>query len=417
MLNFLLNIAQTYTIPASKSQLSGFIATLVMIAGPFVGTFMFVRSSNKLFGAAMGAVSKAGAGARKAAMGWAKGRQEGSAFGRARAWSKSVREANRVEKQGKMTGPRGLYNKGMSLVAGAGSTNDIRKWGANAGKYQASAVNRAAIYDDKIHKEDKENAAAEFARNGIQGPLMVAHARSGRVARFDKDGKLEYGRKLTEAEHSAAIDWTMSQGKLEERMSLYGSDWASTPRNPENRRALDALTLGYFQKDVSRFGNTYGGGLGAGKSGGDVGVSNAVLANMAQGKTSAEALLDNDMAQRLADVGSMTDTEMIDYVNNTKALSDVAAKLGGAKQFVDNFRTNAKTVTKYIYDTPELNSRIKPEYAGALDEVNKNTYDPDRVKRAADEHADRVSSAAGLPKTPQDKIEPVAGFNTIGQKT
>lgn len=417
MLHFIV-LFSAYTVPATKNQLTVFIALLVLILGPFVGTFMFVKNASKAFGALSGAINKLGAGARKAAMGWAKGRQEGSTFGRARAWSKAVRDASRVEKQGKMTGPRGLYNKGMSFVAGAGSTNDIRKWGANAGKYQASAVNRAAIYDDKIHKEDKENAAAEFARNGIQGPLMVAHARSGRVARWNKDkGEYEYGRKLTEAEHAAAIDWTMSQGKLEERMSLYGSDWASTPRNPENRRALDALTMGYFQKDVSRFGNTYGGGLGAGTAGGDIGVSNAVLANMAQGKTAAEALLDNDMAQRLADVGSMSNADMVAYVNKTEGLKTVADKLGGADEFVRRFRANAATVTQHIYDTPELNSRIKPEYAGALQEVNTNTYDTARVTRAATEHADRIASAAGLPKTPQDKIDPVAGFNTIGQKT
>lgn len=353
---------------------------------------------------------------------WAGEKKQNARFQQARQWNKAYRDANRVSRFGRTDGFQGALNK-MNSYAGGVGVGMPNKWGENAGSYLRSATNKAAAYDNKIFKEDEENAAAEFARNGIQGPLMVAHARTGRVARYKRDengnltNELEYGRKLTEAEHAAAINWTMSQGKLEERMALYGSDWASEERNPGNRRALDALSSGYFQKDVARFGNTYGGKLGAGKAGGDISVSNAVLANMAQGKTAAEALLDNDMAQRVADVGSMSNADLIAHINADDQLKALADSKGGAAKLVASFRLNAKEVTDKIYNTPDLNSRIKPEYAEALRELNSDAYNAGRTTRATGENAERVAAAAKLANNQsQDTITIDPNFSAIGQQ-
>lgn len=382
------------------------MAYAIIAIGPIVGSYMVVKNSSKLTGAMFGALNKAGKGLSKMATKWAKERYEGSQFKQARNYRKAVKDSERIERHGQMTGDSATarYNRLMSRVAGS----------KYAKGYQTSATNKAAAYSDKIFREDQENAAAEFARNGIQGPLMVAHARSGRVARYNEEtGELEYGRELTEAEHAAAIAWTMSQGKLEERMDLYGSDWASTRRNDKNRRALDTLTAGYFQKDVSRFGNSFGGRLGAGLAGGDVGVSNAILSNMAQGKTAPEALLDNDMAQRLADIGSMSDTDLINHINSTESLRALATAGGGTvEEFVGKFRANAKDVTQGIYDTPDLNSRIKPEFAEALKEVNQGVYASSRRTNKTV----KAAAAAGIPVRPPGTLNIVAGFDAIGQK-
>lgn len=393
------------------------LAYAVVGLGPAVGTYMFIKNSSKISGALAGAVSKAGAGLKKRTNEWAKERQQNSRFTQARQWNKAVRDANRVARFGKTTGIQGGLNKLNSYAAGAGFS-DPRKWGENAGKYQASSINKAAIYEDKLFKDDKENANAEFARNGIQGPLMVAHARSGRVAKSDGQGGFTYGRKLTEAEHSAAVEWTMANGKLAERMAVYGSDWAAKGRTEENRRALDTLNDGYFHvnKDVARFGNTFGGKLGSGSVGGDMGVNNAVLANMAAGKTASEALLDNDMAQRVADIGSLSDAALVQHVTSTQALSDTAAGLGlSPTEFVAKFRQNATTVTNTILRNKDYRGRVKPEFAGAINEVASGTYDPQRTARATSDSTRRTQRAQSLAASgAQEPINIDSKLTTIG---
>lgn len=381
---------------------------VAMTAAPAGLLYMFVANQNKLMNMVTGGIGKLAKAARKSTTGWAKEKQGNSRFARARAWNKSLKEANRIERQGKMTGFQGGLNKAVSFAAGP-SLNP-RKWRENAGKYQASAVNRAAIEADKIFKEDKGNAAAEYAKNGIGGPLMVEHARSGRVVKQNADGSFSYGRKLTEAEHSAAVEWTMANGKLAERQKVYGSDWAAKGRTPEYSRALDTMNDGYFHvnKDVARFGNKFGGSMTSGSVGGDLGVDNAAFLNMASGKTSAEAIIDNDMAQTLANLSALSDTDLATRFE--KLVPQELADQGVTPdQYVAMFRANVKQSAETVFSTRELNAKVKPEFAGALKELAKlQAPDAKRLKDAADHHTEVQAS--------KDKIEQPGGQDEITTK-
>lgn len=426
MINHTLQLVAAYTMPTGASEFTILLAMLIAIIGPFAGTYMFMKNASKLFSAATGALSKVGKGAQKWAMGWAKERQGNSRFAQARAWNKSLKDAQRVERYGKTSGLQGVLNKGASVAAGGDLLNpkSWKDWQTNARKYQASAVNRAAINDDKIFKEDKDNAAAEFARNGIQGPLMVEHARAGRVVKDtgkkDADGKAiyEYGRKLTESEHSAAVEWAMSNAKLSERMDVYGADWATTPRNDSNRRALDTLNDGYFHvnKDVARFGNTFGGKMTAGVVGGDMGVNNAIFSNMTAGKTASEALIDNDMAQAAADLYSLDDTQLKAIVKKSGLLTREQTDAGWDEQkFVDEFRKNAEGVTGTILKNKDLRARVKPEFLGAITEMATSTRSATRATDATaklaklNDKEDRVNDK----KPQQDLIIKESEYRTI----
>jgi len=381
---------------------------VTMTAAPAGLLYLYITNQNKLMNMMTGGIGKLAKAARKSTTGWAKEKQGNSRFARARAWNKSLREANRIERQGKMTGIQGRLNKAASLAAGP-SLNP-RKWRENAGKYQASAVNRAAIEADKIFKEDKGNAAAEYAKNGIGGPLMVEHARSGRVVKQNADGTFSYGRKLTEAEHSAAVEWTMANGKLAERQKVYGSDWAAKGRTPEFSRALDTMNDGYFHvnKDVARFGNKFGGSMTSGSVGGDLGVDNAAFLNMASGKTSAEAIIDNDMAQTLANLSALSDT---DLVTRFKGLvpDELSSQGVTPEKYVEMFRANVKQSAETVFSTRELNAKVKPEFAGALKELAKlQAPDAKRLKDAAAHHTEVQAS--------KDKIKQPGGQDEITAK-
>lgn len=397
MIDSMVQVAQV-VIKSNADQFTVLIALLIAIIGPFAGTYMFVKNSNKVFGAIAGGIGKVGKAAQKWANGWAKEKQANSRFARARAWNKSLKEANRIERQGKMTGFQGGLNKAASLAAGPSFSR--RKWAENAGKYQVSASNRAAKEADKIFDEDKGNAAANYAKNGIAGPLMVAHARSGRVVQEYKDenGKIayKYGRKLTEAEHAAAVEWTMANGKLAERQEVYGADWASKGRTPEYSRALDTMNDGYFHvnKDVARFGNRFGGTMTSGTVGGDIGVDNAALVNMASGKTAAEAIIDNDMAQTLADLSALSDNQLEERITKFGLLPPEFKEEGvpeadSVKKYAERFRENAKKLAQTIEDNRELKSKVKPEFAPALEELRSRTPDPQRVARSTTPEGDK----------------------------
>lgn len=369
------------------------VVALIIVLVPTYGLWKYVSNADKILAMATGAVGKIGASARKASQGWAKEKYNNSTFARTRAWGKAAKEQARIERQGKMEGnsPRAAYNRAMSYAAAA-SAGDLRNLKSNAGKYQVSASNRAAKEADKIFDEDEANAAANYAKNGIAGPLMVAHARSGRVVQEYKkeDGTIgyKYGRKLTEAEHAAAVKWTMANGKLAERQEVYGSDWASKGRTPEYSRALDAMNDGYFHvnKDVARFGNRFGGTMTSGTVGGDIGVDNAALVNMASGKTAAEAIIDNDMAQTLADLNALSDDELTERITKFHLLppefkEDGVPEAESAKKYAARFRDNAAKLAQTIEDNRELKSRVKPEFAPALAELRTRTADPQRRAR------------------------------------
>lgn len=365
------------------------VVALIIVLVPTYGLWKYVSNADKLIAMGTGALGKIGASARKASQGWAKEKYNNSTFARTRAWSKSVRDAARIERQGQMEGKgaRARYNRAMSYAAGVSSTPNYKDWKTNAGKYQASAVNRAAIEADKIFKEDKDNAHAAFAKNGIAGPLMVAHARSGRVVRENEDGSYSYGRKLTEAEHSAAVEWTMNNGKLAERMEVYGSDWAARGRTPEYTRALDAMNDGYFHsnKDVVRFGNKFGGTMTSGTVGGDVGVDNAAFVNMASGKTAPEAIIDNDMAQTMADLAALDDKELENRIKTYNLLppAEKGKPQLSVQEYIDQFRKNSSEVANRIFSTKELAAKVKPEFEQALKDVAGGKKDPLRVPEAS----------------------------------
>lgn len=123
------------------------IAMLIAIAGPFAGTYMFLKSSNKIFGTMAGLVSKAGAGARGWASGYAKEKQARSIYGQVRQRRKEAGNAVASER---------AYNqlKKHPVLAGLGMSKDARQ----IMQTQATAVS------DKLHQERVARARQDVSK-------------------------------------------------------------------------------------------------------------------------------------------------------------------------------------------------------------------------------------------------------------
>jgi len=336
------------------------IAYAVVALGPLAGTYMFIKSSNKMFSAAAGAINKLGAGAKGKASTWAKEKQQNSQFSQARNFNKAVKDSKRVERQGVMEGDtaRARFNRTMSLGAGIG----------NRQKYYRSATNKAAAYSDKIFAEDMESAAAKFEARGIQGPPMVAIAASG------KDGT----RTLTTAEHAAAINWVMENGKFSERMQVYGAGWANEgDDNEDTHRKLQTARAGYFKKGDNQFmGVSYAGLLAQGHAGGAVGVENAMLSNAIDGKIGAETGLDNDYMDTMVKIFSEDPAQLAQRHRYGTATIDGKTQLsplplrprdGEEPSDIEKFQENIKSAALATLTNDNTQQRVKEEFRPKLE--------------------------------------------------
>ena len=90
------------------------LAYAVLGLGPGMGTYMYIKNQNKLFGMAANAVNKAGAGLRKASMGWANGKRDRSTFGHYLATRKKIGDTN-------------AKIRAYDRIAGFGTTGAISK--------------------------------------------------------------------------------------------------------------------------------------------------------------------------------------------------------------------------------------------------------------------------------------------------
>lgn len=146
------------TIDSDANWITVIIAFLISTIGPFAGTYLYLKNSNKLLGAAAGALNKASKWGQKHANKYAKEKYDNSQFGIHRATSKAFK--NQAARERAFSGDTRLSKLGIGGVgAFAGGTMPWNKRG------KEKLTNYADSQRDKIYQEEYAASKASIQRD------------------------------------------------------------------------------------------------------------------------------------------------------------------------------------------------------------------------------------------------------------
>lgn len=211
-----------------------FITVLLAYAiaglGPVVGTYLFIKSSGKIFGMVAGGIGKVSKWGQKRTGGWAKNKYDRSTFGTGRAAQKAFKDETAKERAYDRMKRKTLRGRlAMAGVHGAAR----RRMGAYA-----------EAQGDKLYKTDVENEQIRLGKN-------VENNAAAAVAEFRKNAKRG---NLTKAQANAHVNHIlgMKGGKTSLR-NLFQDD--TFMQDLEKAGGTDGMVLGAMTSD--KFTNSH----------------------------------------------------------------------------------------------------------------------------------------------------------------